>query len=131
MSEDRKNLCADVKELQKHVASSIEPRFYSKNGVQINVQWWVMLSQDHQYYKIKSDEIDRFITVQTIWKGLDNREIKQGPPMLFETKVEFENETWVWNSPNLDMAGIIHAIVLEQLKQGIAPANIVVENLLN
>jgi hypothetical protein len=127
----KEDILTDVKELQKQILERSEAHYYSKLGLRINIQWWASLSQDNQYCKIKKDEIDDITSIKTVWRGVDNRDEKEGPPMIFDTYIKEGDNVWVWASSDIHSAGTIHAIVLSQVRKGIAPENVVVENYLN
>lgn len=128
-NEKKQGLCVDAKDLQQ-VSDSMETHYYSKKGIRINPQWWALLSQDRTYRNIGKNQIKKFI-VQTVWKGVDDREFKQGPLHLFEIKIESKDHFWVWEAPTCEMAETIHAIVLSQLRDGVDPEDIVVDNPFN
>ena len=129
----------DVTKLQPQVAQSMESHYYSKGGVRINPVWWQVLHQDRTYTSIRFDNVTQVsdddaydvLSIHTTWQGIDNREVKNGAPLIFETRVESKKHFWVWNSPDSAMAEVIHVQLLKQLQDGIPPEEIDIYNPLN
>jgi hypothetical protein len=151
MTRRKPKLSVGVEQLQQRVASTMGTHYYSKSGVRINSQWWSSLYQDRRYRTIKFDNVTRtrpgfrcetrpdgtvsipkdqieVLSIHTTWQGVDDREVKNGPPPLFETRIESADHFWVWVSSDLALAGTIHSIVLGKLREGIAPEAISVDN---
>jgi hypothetical protein len=132
-------IMVDIKELQPAIAQQMSAHYYSKGGVRITPAWWSMLMQDRLYTSIRYDNVtqvdndEKFevLSIHTTWQGVDSREEKTGPPLIFETRVESNKHFWVWEAPNCEIAEVIHVQLLKQLQDGIPPEEIDIHNPLN
>jgi hypothetical protein len=131
MTKQRKKpgLVADLKTIQQQMAPMMGIHYLSKRGVRISPHWWTQLYNDRTYRRIavesvmtKIDGETRMFMVYADWHGVDDREEKVGPPMIFEIKVEDPFETWHWNAHSVETAQTVHAMVIAKLRQGISPS---------
>lgn len=59
---------------------------YDRNGNEIDTMTWGRLHQDYEY-KVVRKSIKGDIRVSTVWLGLDQNFLGDGPPIIFETMV--------------------------------------------
>lgn len=137
-SNRKPGLLADLNDIQRELAPMMGTHYYSKFGIRISGKWWSHLYQDLTYPVVDSTKImmkingkAELVRVETVWNGVDDREIKYGPPDIFETKVETSWAGWTWSAHTLSVAQTVHALVVAALRRGEEPASLLISTPLN
>jgi len=135
MTEKKDDLIVDVNDLREPLEEAATVHYYSKHQVRINPRWWALLFQDVMYRNIRRDYVvsstHERLTIRTVWQGIDSRKVKDGPPNIFKTSIESGDHCWEWGTERLDLAETLHALVVDQLKRGVLPDDMVLETLFN
>lgn len=128
-------LLAHMEDLQEQMAPMMGTHYFSKMGVRISPQWWSSLYQDKSYRRVATESVltkidgkTEMFMVYADWHGVDDREVKIGPPLIFEIKVKTPFDAWSWKAHTPELAQTIHAVIVAKLKEGVAPCSLVVEN---
>jgi hypothetical protein len=66
---------------------------FDRSGRRISLAVWVCLCGHPEYKRIARDHIGPCV-VSTVWLGLDHSLDFDGPPVIFETMVFSNDETW-------------------------------------
>jgi len=138
IKEKKTGLLVEMQTLQEQMAPMTGTRYYSKNGVRIDSEWWSRLHQDRTYRRVSSEiilgklnnETQAFL-VCVEWHGVDDRRVKRGPPYIFDIKIESPTMIWKWEAASLGVAQTVYSIVVAKLKKGYEPHTIDIGNPLN